>query len=78
MRFFDDSKGTNIDAVAKALEAFDVPVVLIMGGRNKGYRFDSLAEVIKDHVKGLIVIGEAAEIFCRIWGIWCRAAAVRI
>jgi UDP-N-acetylmuramoylalanine--D-glutamate ligase len=61
VRFYDDSKATNIDAVKKALEAFDSPVVLIMGGRNKGYRFDSLAGAVKDHVKALIVIGESAS-----------------
>ena len=61
VRFYDDSKATNIDAVAKALEAFEQPVVLIMGGRNKGYRFGSLAGVVKDHVKALIVIGESAS-----------------
>lgn len=61
VRFYDDSKATNIDAVGRALETFDAPVVLIMGGRNKGYRFGSLAEVVKAHVKALIVIGESAS-----------------
>ncbi len=60
IRFYDDSKATNIDAVEKALEAFEQPVVLIMGGRNKGYRFTSLAGAVKDHVKALIVMGESA------------------
>jgi len=60
VRFFDDSKATNIDAVAKALEAFSDPVVLIMGGRSKGYRFDALAEVVKARVRVLLVIGESA------------------
>lgn len=58
--FYNDSKATNIDAVARALDAFDVPVVLIMGGRNKGYDFDSLSEKIKNRVRRLIVMGEAA------------------
>ena len=61
VRFYDDSKATNIDAVAKALEAFEQPVVLIMGGRNKGYRFGLLADVMKNRVKALIVIGESAS-----------------
>ena len=60
VRFFNDSKATNIDAVAKALEAFSDPVVLIMGGRSKGYRFGGLAEVVKAHAKALLVIGESA------------------
>jgi UDP-N-acetylmuramoylalanine--D-glutamate ligase len=60
VRFFNDSKATNIDAVAKALEAFEAPVVLIMGGRNKGYRFSVLADAVREHVRELLVIGESA------------------
>jgi UDP-N-acetylmuramoylalanine--D-glutamate ligase len=60
VRFFNDSKATNIDAVAKALAAFTEPVVLIMGGRSKGYRFDALADVVRDRVRALLVIGESA------------------
>ena len=59
--FFDDSKATNVDSVAKALETFERPVVLIMGGRNKGSKFHALRDLIDRHTKGLIVIGEAKE-----------------
>lgn len=63
VRFFDDSKGTNIDAVARALEVFRNPVVLIMGGRDKGGDFKQLRGLVQQHVKKLIVMGEAgAEI----------------
>ncbi len=61
VRFVNDSKATNIDAVARALECFDVPVILIMGGRNKGYDFKSLQEHVRQRVKKLIVMGEAAD-----------------
>jgi UDP-N-acetylmuramoylalanine--D-glutamate ligase len=60
VRFFNDSKATNLDAVAKALAAFEAPVVLIMGGRSKGYRFSALADAVREHVRALLVIGEAA------------------
>ncbi len=59
--FFDDSKATNVDSVAKALETFERPVVLIMGGRNKGSKFHVLRDLIGRHTKELIVIGEAKE-----------------
>jgi len=59
--FFDDSKATNVDSVAKALETFEKPVVLIMGGRNKGSKFYVLRDLIDKHTKELIVIGEAKE-----------------
>jgi UDP-N-acetylmuramoylalanine--D-glutamate ligase len=59
IRFFDDSKATNIDAVAKALDTFEQPVVLIMGGRDKGGAFETLRGHVRRHVKKLIVMGEA-------------------
>jgi UDP-N-acetylmuramoylalanine--D-glutamate ligase len=61
VHFYDDSKGTNIDAVARALEVFDQPVVLIMGGRDKGGDFRQLRERVRQHAKKLIVMGEAGN-----------------
>jgi len=61
VQFINDSKATNVDAVVRALECFDHPVVLIMGGRNKGYDFAPLYDHVKRHVRKLIVIGEARE-----------------
>lgn len=61
VRFYNDSKATNVDAAARALEAFDAPVLLIMGGRTKGGGFASLAGVVRKRVKGLFLMGEAAE-----------------
>ncbi|MDL1963450.1 MAG: UDP-N-acetylmuramoyl-L-alanine--D-glutamate ligase [Deltaproteobacteria bacterium] len=59
--FFNDSKATNVDSVAKALETFERPIVLIMGGRNKGSKFYALRDLIDKHTKALILIGEAKE-----------------
>jgi UDP-N-acetylmuramoylalanine--D-glutamate ligase len=56
--FYNDSKGTNVDATLKALAAFDEPIVLIAGGRDKGQRFDALAGAARGRVKAAIVIGE--------------------
>ena len=61
VHFVNDSKATNVDAVIRALECFDRPVVLIMGGRNKGYDFAPLYTPIRQRAKKLIVIGEARE-----------------
>jgi len=61
VQYFNDSKATNADAVERALDAFDVPVILIMGGRNKDVDFHTLENSVRAHVKKLIVIGEAAE-----------------
>jgi UDP-N-acetylmuramoylalanine--D-glutamate ligase len=61
VRYVDDSKGTNIGAVAAALASCGDRVILIAGGRNKGSDFSLLAASISRHVRHLILIGEAAE-----------------
>jgi len=59
--YYDDSKATNVDAVARALESFSSPVVLIMGGRDKGGGYEGLRKQFAQCVKQLVVLGEAAE-----------------
>ncbi|MBI3941115.1 MAG: UDP-N-acetylmuramoyl-L-alanine--D-glutamate ligase [Acidobacteria bacterium] len=58
--FFNDSKATNVDAAAKALQAFREPLVVIMGGRDKGADFATLREIAKGRVRHLVLLGEAA------------------
>ena len=59
--YYNDSKATNVDAVKRAIETFSTPVVLIMGGRDKGGEFHLLKKVLADRVKTLVVMGEAAD-----------------
>ena len=56
--FYNDSKGTNVDATLRALAAFREPVVLIAGGRDKGQSFRPLAKAAAGRVKAAVVIGE--------------------
>jgi UDP-N-acetylmuramoylalanine--D-glutamate ligase len=58
--FINDSKGTNVDATLKAIQSFEEPVILILGGKDKGGDFTRLKEAIHHGVKGIVVIGEAA------------------
>ena len=58
--YYDDSKGTNVDAVYRALQSFDGPVVLLLGGRYKGGDFTVLETLLRERVKAVIVFGEAA------------------
>ncbi|MFZ5752976.1 MAG: UDP-N-acetylmuramoyl-L-alanine--D-glutamate ligase, partial [Bacillota bacterium] len=60
VRYINDSKGTNPDASIKALEAYPDPIILIAGGKSKGSDFTSFAEMIKDRVKALVLVGQAA------------------
>jgi UDP-N-acetylmuramoylalanine--D-glutamate ligase len=57
-----------VDAVMRALECFDRPVVLIMGGQNKGYDFNTLDAHVRNYVKKLIIIGEAGQEIRRALG----------
>ncbi len=59
--YYNDSKATNVDAVLRAVECLEGPIVLIMGGRNKGSDFSLLADSIRQKVSTLILLGEAAE-----------------
>lgn len=57
--FYDDSKGTNVGAVARALETFSKPIILLMGGRDKEGDFHTLSSLVRAKVKALILFGEA-------------------
>lgn len=60
VRFYDDSKGTNVDAAVKSLLGFeDGRVVLIAGGRDKGGSYAPLREVARRKTKLVLTIGEA-------------------
>lgn len=61
VRFFNDSKATNIDAARKSLQAFDGPVLAILGGRYKGGDFADLADAAAGRCKMVLAIGEAQE-----------------
>ena len=61
VRYFNDSKGTNVGAVMKSIESFPEPMILIAGGRDKAGEFSLLKALVKERVKALILIGEAAE-----------------
>ena len=63
VRYFNDSKGTNVGAAQKSLESFDSPIVLIAGGRDKGSDLAPLRPLVQDRVKRLILIGEARDRF---------------
>jgi UDP-N-acetylmuramoylalanine--D-glutamate ligase len=59
VRFINDSQGTQPDAVAAALRAFDRPIVLIAGGRAKGIDLGALAPVVAERAYAAVLIGES-------------------
>ncbi|MFZ1036295.1 MAG: UDP-N-acetylmuramoyl-L-alanine--D-glutamate ligase [Smithella sp.] len=59
IKFYDDSKGTNVGSVLRALETFTQPVILLLGGRDKDGDFESLKPLLKEKTKKVILFGEA-------------------
>lgn len=67
VRWVDDSKGTNVDATAKSLEAFaPASVLLILGGRDKHGEFGALRDLAARNARVVLTIGEAAETIERV------------
>ncbi|MBM7578412.1 UDP-N-acetylmuramoyl-L-alanine--D-glutamate ligase [Jeotgalibacillus terrae] len=60
IKFYNDSKATNILATQSALDAFKGPTVLLCGGLDRGNSFDELSASMS-HVKTAIVFGETAD-----------------
>jgi len=67
VEYVNDSKATNLDAVEKALAAQTKPIVLIAGGKDKGFTFDPLRSLVKEKVKSAVLIGEMAPSIKRSW-----------
>ena len=61
VRYINDSKATNVASVWYALQAYREPIVLLLGGRDKGNDYSALAPSVKAHVKAIVAIGESAE-----------------
>jgi UDP-N-acetylmuramoylalanine--D-glutamate ligase len=61
IKFYNDSKATNVDSTAKALEAFDRNVIVILGGKDKGSDYTVLAELLRERAKQVVLIGAASD-----------------
>jgi UDP-N-acetylmuramoylalanine--D-glutamate ligase len=65
VRFYNDSKATNVDATAKAIASFAGDILLILGGKDKDSDYATLAPLVRERVKTVITIGSAAEKIAR-------------
>ena len=59
VKFYDDSKGTNVGSVVRALDTFAQPVILLLGGRDKDGDFETLKPLLTTKTKNVILFGEA-------------------
>jgi UDP-N-acetylmuramoylalanine--D-glutamate ligase len=73
VRWINDSKSTNLDSLEKAILSQTQPIVLIAGGKDKGFEFDSIAPLVRERVRKAILIGEMKERIARSWaGVDCH------
>jgi UDP-N-acetylmuramoylalanine--D-glutamate ligase len=61
VRYYNDSKATNVDATMKAVASFDGGIHLILGGKDKDSDYTVLAPLLRERVKTVVTIGSAAE-----------------
>ncbi len=75
VRWINDSKATNLDSVEKAVLSQTGPIILIAGGKDKGFEFDPIAPLIRERVRVAVLIGQMKERIAKSWsGVDCRIA----
>ncbi|MCH5235501.1 MAG: UDP-N-acetylmuramoyl-L-alanine--D-glutamate ligase [Muribaculaceae bacterium] len=57
VRYVNDSKATNVNSTWYALESMDTPVVLILGGKDKGNDYTEIEDLVKTKVKAIVCMG---------------------
>jgi UDP-N-acetylmuramoylalanine--D-glutamate ligase len=67
VRWINDSKATNLDAMEKAIQSVQGPLILIAGGKDKGFEFAPIAPLVRDRVSFAILLGEMRHRIARDW-----------
>lgn len=65
--WINDSKSTNLDALEQALRGQTGGVVLIAGGKNKGFDFAPVAALVQERAHDAVLLGELRESIARDW-----------
>jgi UDP-N-acetylmuramoylalanine--D-glutamate ligase len=66
--YVNDSKATNLHSLESALQGMSVPCVLIAGGKDKGFDYAGIKELVGRHVADAVLIGEAQSRMIEAWG----------
>jgi len=68
VQYVNDSKATNVDSVFYALGSFDRPIILIIGGVDKGNDYSQIESLVRGKVKGMIALGTDTEKLTNFFG----------
>jgi UDP-N-acetylmuramoylalanine--D-glutamate ligase len=63
--FINNSKATTVEAVEAALKSYDEPIVLIMGGKDKGNDYSTIRDLVKKKVKAIVATGYSADMIVK-------------
>lgn len=66
--YINDSKATNLHSLESALQGMEIPCVLIAGGKDKGFDYTAIKELVGRHVADAVLIGEAQSRMLDAWG----------
>jgi UDP-N-acetylmuramoylalanine--D-glutamate ligase len=59
--YVNNSKATTVEAVEMSLKSYDEPIVLIMGGKDKGNNYSTIYDLVKKKVKAIVATGYSAD-----------------
>jgi UDP-N-acetylmuramoylalanine--D-glutamate ligase len=76
VRYFNDSKSTNLDSLKVALESFSSPLILLAGGEGKGSDYRLLNDLVKEKVKTVILYGADAQPIHEAWSGCTQSSVV--
>lgn len=65
----NDSKATNLDAMEQAIRSVSGPLLLIAGGKDKGFEFAPIAPLVRERVSRAVLIGEMRHRIARDWSL---------
>lgn len=61
IKFYNDSKATNVNSVWYALKGFTEPIILLLGGKDKGNDYSQIEKEVREHVKHIIAFGDSKQ-----------------
>jgi UDP-N-acetylmuramoylalanine--D-glutamate ligase len=67
VRWINDSKATNLDAMEQAIRSVEGPLILIAGGKDKGFEFASICPLVTERASLAILVGEMRHRIARDW-----------